>query len=144
MIRALLVVVLLLVSGPAHAELRQVVLFHTSDVHGGLTARTARWHKANPKRQIGGYAALMNVVKREKLPHVLLDSGDIFQGTPEGNLTRGDAVVAAMNAVGYGAMVIGNHEYDFGEANLKRLIGMAQFPVLGANIRLKASGARVD
>jgi len=63
-----------------------------------------------------------------------LDSGDIFQGTPEGNLTKGRIVIVAMNLLGYDAMAIGNHEYDYGEANLRSLQRQARFPFLGSNI----------
>lgn len=143
-IPALLLGLALLLVGCPQPDQRTIVLFHTSDVHGGLTSRPARWHEADPTRRIGGYAALAKLVNAEARPHALLDSGDIFQGTPEGNLTRGKAVIAAMNAVHYAAMVIGNHEFDYGENALRALVAMADFPVLAANIRRKSDGRLVD
>ena len=128
----------------ARSERHEIVIFHTSDVHGGYDARPARHHKAAPDRLIGGYAVLANLVKRETRPKILLDSGDIFQGTPEGNLTLGDASIALMNHLGYAAMVIGNHEYDYGEENLRRLEKLAKFPMLAANIFLNRDGRPVD
>ncbi|MFT7624149.1 MAG: 5'-nucleotidase/UDP-sugar diphosphatase [Myxococcota bacterium] len=135
---------LLLVGCSAGPDVRRIVLFHTSDVHGAVSATPARWNKADPKRRIGGYPALASLVDSETLPHAVLDSGDIFQGTPEGNLTRGKVIIAAMNAVGYSAMAIGNHEFDYGEGVLRDLIEQAEFPVLAANIVRRSDGKHVS
>ncbi|MBI4051653.1 MAG: bifunctional metallophosphatase/5'-nucleotidase [Elusimicrobia bacterium] len=120
------------------------MIYHTNDAHGWLFSRPAVWDKQNPERKIGGYAALASLVKKEKFPVLLLDSGDIFQGTPEGNLTRGEASISLMNALGYAAMVIGNHEFDFGEENLNQLASLATFPLLGANVYRKLDRKRPE
>ena len=130
--RALLV--LLLLAGSALGEARRFVIFHTSDIHGGM----------EPRDGVGGFAALAAVIRKETLPYVLLDSGDLFQGTPEGSLTKGDAVLAVMNRMGYRAAAIGNHEYDYGEDNLRRLVRKARFPLLAANIIRRADQQPVD
>jgi 2',3'-cyclic-nucleotide 2'-phosphodiesterase (5'-nucleotidase family) len=130
-------VALLILTSSAFAEPQKFVIFHSSDIHGALASRPARWHPKTPQRRVGGFAALASLVKLEKQPYLLLDSGDIFQGTPEGNLTKGRAIIEAMNAVGYHAMAVGNHEYDYGEDNLIALSRLAKFPMLGANIRRK-------
>ena len=106
-----------------------IVIFHTSDIHGAYTAR-----KEKTGRLKGGFAALASLVEKEANPHFLVDSGDWFQGTPEGNLTRGKASIALMNDLGYAASAIGNHDFDYGQANLAELGKLAQFPLLGANI----------
>lgn len=137
-------VVFLLLAATAQAEQRTVVIFHTSDIHGGVAPRKARWNAEDKTRMVGGFAALKKVLDAEKLPYVLLDSGDLFQGTPEGNLTRGDVVIDAMNALGYAASTIGNHDYDYGEANLERLARRAGFPLLGANITRRSDKKRPD
>lgn len=115
-----------------------ITIFHTNDVHGNTLPA-----KDKQGREIGGAAALANLLSREKKPYLLLDAGDIFQGTPEGDLTRGDASIAVMNALGYDAATVGNHEYDLGEANFIRLTKAAKFPMLGANVYHKKTGARV-
>ena len=89
---------------------------------------------------------------------VLVDGGDMFQGTLASNLKEGEAVVAAYNAVGYDAVCIGNHEFDFGPTGpdaisknggddprgaLKARAAEAKFPFLAANIE-NASGGLVD
>ena len=124
-------------------EPKEIVVYHTSDIHGYILPHEARWHQANPKRKIGGFAALAAQLASEPQPYLLLDSGDFFQGAPEGTLSKGRSVVTLMNAIGYHASAIGNHEYDFGEANLIELSNLARFPLLAANIQLKESGAPV-
>ncbi|MEI7482097.1 MAG: bifunctional UDP-sugar hydrolase/5'-nucleotidase [Elusimicrobiota bacterium] len=117
-----------------------ISVYHTSDVHGWYSARPARWDKENSTRAIGGFAALSSLVNRGKNPYILLDSGDTFQGTPEGSLTRGVASVTLMNQLGYSAAVAGNHEYDYNEDNFKLMLSGSSFPWLGANVYVKETG----
>ncbi len=121
-----------------------IAVYHTSDVHGWYSARPALWDKENSTRTIGGFAALSDLLKKETTPYLLLDSGDMFQGTPEGILTKGMASIVLMNQLGYAAAVPGNHDYDYGEPSLKLMISSAAFPVLGANLYYKAGGAHAD
>ena len=117
-----------------------ISVYHTSDVHGWYSARPARWDKDNSTRTIGGFAALSSLVSQQKNPYILLDSGDTFQGTPEGNLTKGMATVTLMNQLGYSAAAVGNHDYDYSEDNLKLMVSSSSFPWLGANVYVKATG----
>lgn len=118
-----------------------LVIFHTNDVHGWIMARKSQ-RPADDGRMVGGAAAFKSLVERYKGPKLVLDAGDWFQGTPEGNVTKGDASVDVFNAVGYDAVEIGNHDFDFGEANLRRLIRGLKMPVLGANIYEEKTGKR--
>ncbi|MFH1618924.1 MAG: bifunctional UDP-sugar hydrolase/5'-nucleotidase [bacterium] len=126
------------------ASAKTVVIYHTCDVHGWYFARPATWNRKNPQRIAGGFPALSALVKKEKNPYILLDSGDMAQGTPEGTVSRGMASVALMNRLGYSAAVPGNHDYDFGEENLKRLISSSTFSWLGANVCRKKDGGTVS
>lgn len=83
---------------------------------------------------IGGFATLANYLKEKPKGYLLVDGGDFFQGTPEGDLTKGDSVIECMNALGYYCAALGNHEFDLGEDNIKRLSRIAKFPFLSANI----------
>lgn len=89
---------------------------------------------------------------------VLVDAGDMFQGTLASNLNEGEAVIAAYNAIGYAAATVGNHEFDFGPegpavvANsvdddprgaLKARAAQAKFPILSANVLDADSGQRI-
>ena len=131
----------LLLAFPACAWSLTVSVYHTSDVHGWYFSRPAKWDKANSTRTIGGFAALSSLVKAEKNPYLLLDSGDTFQGTPEGTLTKGLATAKLMAQLGYSASAVGNHDYDYTEANLKQVISASGLPWLGANVYVKETGA---
>lgn len=121
-----------------------IAVYHTSDVHGWYSARPAQWDKENSTRPIGGFPALAALLKKETTPYILLDSGDMAQGTPEGILTKGMASITLMNQLGYAAVVPGNHDFDYGERNLKALVAGAAFPFVGANVYEKAGGAHAD
>ncbi|OGR43882.1 MAG: hypothetical protein A2X35_09235 [Elusimicrobia bacterium GWA2_61_42] len=133
---------LLALAGQAAAA--TLAVYHTSDAHGWYSARPAQWDNGNSTRPIGGFAALSALLKKETVPYLLLDSGDMFQGTPEGILTRGLASMVLMNQMGYAAAVPGNHDYDYSEPALKVLVSSAAFPFVGANVYNKADGAGVN
>jgi 5'-nucleotidase/UDP-sugar diphosphatase len=136
-----LVILLLLVAG---LLAQTVVIYHTSDIHGWYGSRRVTEPGGGVARLIGGYAALSALVKKEERPYVLLDSGDLYQGTPEGNFSKGMASIELMNQLGYRALALGNHEYDYGEENVRRLAGEARFPFLAANIRVTRTGLAPD
>ena len=121
-----------------------LVIFHTSDMHGYILPHKARGFAGRKGEKIGGFATLAQVVTQEKKPYILLDSGDFFQGAPEGTLSKGHSVIQLMNQLQYDASVVGNHEYDFGEKNLIALSQAAQFPLLAANIQYKKNGHPVE
>ncbi len=134
----------LLLLPPLSAWTLTIDVYHTSDVHGWYSARPAKWNREDPKRMIGGFAVLSSMVKADKNPHILLDSGDTFQGTPEGTLTKGMATAALMDQLGYSACDVGNHDYDYTEASLRAVIAKSSFPWLGANVYVKKTGRPVD
>ncbi|OGR67829.1 MAG: hypothetical protein A2081_04265 [Elusimicrobia bacterium GWC2_61_19] len=131
----------LLVLTALRATAATLAVYHTSDVHGWYSARPALWDNANSTRSIGGFPALSALLKKETTPYILLDSGDMFQGTPEGILTKGLASVILMNQLRYAAAVPGNHDYDYSEARLQAMAVHAAFPLLAANIYVKKTGA---
>jgi 2',3'-cyclic-nucleotide 2'-phosphodiesterase (5'-nucleotidase family) len=72
-------------------------------------------------------------------PTILLDGGDVMQGTPVSNLTRGRSTIDFFNMVGYGGAAIGNHEFDWGRDVLRQRLDHAEFPWLAANILVAGS-----
>lgn len=85
---------------------------------------------------MGGTVRRATFLKEYRAEHpdvLLFDCGDISQGTPYYNLFRGEVEVKMMNLMGYDAMTIGNHEFDFGLENMARLFRMADFPVVCSN-----------
>ena len=106
--------------GPAS----EVVIFHTNDTHGYLQG---------DGESVVGIDLVAGV--RAATPNALLvDAGDATQGMPLASLDKGASVVSLMNAAGYQAMCLGNHEFDFGQENLVANAGAAEFPFLGANV----------
>jgi 5'-nucleotidase len=124
----------------------------TTDLHGGVLPRGERGGLA----LLGGYVRNLRAARvRDGGGTLLVDSGDMFQGTLESNLNEGAAVVRAYNALGYAAAAIGNHEFDFGPAGpdetprtpgedprgaLKARAAEARFPFLAANTVEEATG----
>lgn len=140
-IKTLPLILSLLLALCAAASAETIAVYHTSDVHGWYSPRPARWDKENSTRSIGGYPALAALIEKETTPYLLLDSGDTFQGTPEGILTKGMASITLMNQLGYNALVPGNHDFDYTEANFQVLAASAAFPVLAANVYNRSDGA---
>lgn len=109
----------------------EIEIIGTTDIHG---------YALDPKEEAIGYASIANYVeylKEQGNNVILLDSGDYIQGAPIANFNKGLDVIQVMNAVGYDAATIGNHEFDFGDKNLLNLIEQASFPIVSANIRYK-------
>ncbi len=108
-----------------------VRILHFNDLHG--FANPARQTRA--EQPLGGAARLAEAIKRHRdVPGLLLAAGDIVQGDPWANLVQGRSSIELMNLLKTDAMVLGNHEFDFGQEQLLRLIAAARFPVLGANL----------
>ena len=113
---------------------KQLFILHTSDTHSRIEPISAE--AADEYAGMGGVVRRAGFVKQFRGKHpdmLLLDCGDISQGTPYYNFFKGELEVKMMNLMGYDAMTIGNHEFDFGLDNMARLFRMADFPVVCAN-----------
>lgn len=128
----------------------RITLVGTNDVHGWVATQ----HEKLPQGDLahGGasiFAGYLRILRAENPDGViLLDAGDLFQGTLMSNLTEGSVVIDVFNALGYSAAAIGNHEFDYGPVGdvsavqpgldafgaLKARIAQAKFPLLSANI----------
>jgi len=125
---------LLVAALPGRAADIRITILHTNDIHGWIMPRPATSYAPDPRRLVGGAAALAAYVRQVPGPKLLLDAGDWFLGTPEGGLRQGRAMAEVFNAVGYDALAVGNHDFDNGEANLEAMIRDLSAPVLCANI----------
>jgi 5'-nucleotidase/UDP-sugar diphosphatase len=124
-----------------------LVVIHTNDQHGALLPRTPAQAQVDATGPVGGYAALAAFVRAERAAAqasgahlLLLDAGDVWTGTPEGQLTHGDLPVEALGRLGYDAVALGNHEFDAGLGNAVRLVEAARFPWISANVVDRATG----
>ncbi len=154
----LLALVALLAAGCAVRDSRPdtftLTVVGSNDVHGELAARDG----PGGLETFSGYVNVLREARKDDGGELLLiDAGDMWQGTLASNLNEGQATVAAFNAMGYDAAAIGNHEFDFGPVGekaipesaqddprgaLKQRAREARFPLLAANLHEKASGER--
>lgn len=112
----------------------EINILHTTDLHGHLEAVLS----GESKKPSGGLlrcAALIEKIRRENPNVLLIDCGDLFQGSVESYLTRGEVMMKAVKYLRYDALVAGNHEFDWGVERLRMLYQQAEIPVLAANIR---------
>ncbi|RYY87145.1 MAG: bifunctional metallophosphatase/5'-nucleotidase [Chitinophagaceae bacterium] len=113
---------------------RRLTILHTNDTH----SRIDPFPMDGGKNQgLGGVAARSELIKKIRAQEenvLLLDAGDIFQGTPYFNIYKGEPEIKAMTAMGYDATTIGNHDFDAGlEALALQLSNHAQFPLIVCN-----------
>ncbi|MCA9634154.1 MAG: bifunctional metallophosphatase/5'-nucleotidase [Myxococcales bacterium] len=117
----------------------QLSVIGTNDMHGAVERLPL----------FAGYVDSLREQERGNRELLLLDAGDIFQGSLESNLGEGDVMIQAMNRLGYRAAAVGNHEFDFGpvgeartgdpQGALRARIAEADFPFLAANLFSKGT-----
>lgn len=141
---------------PEHPAPLTISIVGTSDLHGYFMERSGRGG-------IGVFAGYVNNLRAARAADggavLLLDAGDTFQGGVESDLSEGAVVVDAYNALGYTALAVGNHEFDFGSADrpgarqdadadprgaLKARAAQARFPFLAANLVDRETGRTVE
>lgn len=120
-------------------ETKEVIILQTSDVHSRIEPVNQKGDRYYDKGGFVRRAAFLEQFRKDHKNVLLFDCGDISQGTPYYNMFQGEVEVKLMNEMGYDAMTIGNHEFDFGLDNMARLFKMANFPVVCANYNLDAT-----
>jgi 2',3'-cyclic-nucleotide 2'-phosphodiesterase (5'-nucleotidase family) len=128
---------------------KTITILGTSDLHGALERLPT----------LGGFVANVRAARAaDGGGVVLVDGGDLFQGTLESNLAEGADVIRAYNALGYTASAVGNHEFDYGPVGpdvtakpgedrrgaLKARASEAKFPFVVSNILDTQTGKRID
>ncbi len=119
--------------------LRRLTILHTNDEHGWMES-----YKGS-----GGAAGLQRLWEaREGYtpedPFLIVSSGDMWTGPAISTTLAGESMVDVMNALGYRSATLGNHDFDFGQDTIRQRRLEASFPFLGANIRLRSTGALPD
>jgi len=132
----LLMILLVLVSLSGQAKKhKQLVILHTNDTHSCILPLKASLADTTLADR-GGFLRRIVMIReqRKENPNLLLfDSGDFSQGSGYYTMFKGDVEVGLMNRMGYDAVTIGNHEFDYGLDNLARIFRMANFPIVCAN-----------
>lgn len=138
-------------AGRAGDGVQRLHLLWTNDLHGHIAPEGARFMNPNFPPPLGGAASAAAYIKRIREEAaargegvLLVDIGDLFQGTPVGTKTQGTAVIDYFNSIGYDLAVPGNHDFDLGRENTARLARLSNFPWLCANLVEKDTGEIVD
>lgn len=112
----------------------KLTILHTNDTHSRLEPFPMDGGRNQGLGGIAGRARLINQIRQQEEHVLLLDAGDIFQGTPYFNIYKGEPEIKAMTSLGYDASTIGNHDFDAGMENLAtQLSKHANFPMLVCN-----------
>ena len=120
---------------------KQLVILHTNDTHSTIFPVKQNIDDKEIAGR-GGYLRRVNMLKEQSQQHpdlLLFDSGDFSQGSGYYTLFKGEVEIGLMNQMGYDAVTIGNHEFDFGLDNLARIFRMATFPVVCSNYDCKGT-----
>jgi 5'-nucleotidase/UDP-sugar diphosphatase len=123
---------------PHKTELTHITILYFNDYHGHMLPFKAHF---DDEHEVGGMARIATIVKEIKrengenrVPTLFLCAGDVLQGTPMSTVFKGQPDFECLNEMGLNAMVLGNHEFDYGQENLNKLRNMAKFAILGANV----------
>ena len=121
---------------PAKGRLR---LVQTTDIHGSLLPFDYALDRPTQAGSLVQAADVIDELRADDIETLVLDCGDMLQGTPLADPTVGPGlgppVIAAMNRIGYDAATIGNHDLDHGAVPLARALRLARFPVIASNLR---------
>ena len=113
------------------SELKQLTILHTNDMHSHIHP-----FESGRNKGVGGMAQRATIIKKirdEGNQVLLLDAGDIFQGTPYFNTYGGELELKLMSEMGYDASTIGNHDFDNGLDGLVNQLPHAKFPFIVSN-----------
>ena len=116
------------------ADLPEANILHPNDVHGRIVE----------EKGVIGDAKLAAVIDEERAKNpstLVVDAGDAFQGLPISNSSKGEERAKILNEIGYDAMAVGNHEFDFGLDEAKKYKEILNFPLLSSNTYI--NGARL-
>ena len=133
MLLALVLVVGLMVPAAAAApNTEDIVILYTNDVHTYIDGDMG----------YDAVAALKAEMKTQYENVLLVDAGDHAQGTAYGSMDKGQSIINLMNAAGYDAATLGNHEFDYGMEGCENLRSWANFPYLSCNFYHESAGVR--
>lgn len=115
-----------------------ITILHTNDTHSQIDPLPPN----DPYAGRGGVARRATLVKRMRIANLhtlLVDAGDVFQGTPYFNLYRGEVEYRAMSSIGYDVVTLGNHEFDNGVDALAGAMKFARFDFVSANYDVRGT-----
>ncbi|WP_297966511.1 metallophosphoesterase, partial [uncultured Anaerovibrio sp.] len=122
-----LAVFLLLCQTVFAADFSKVMILHTNDSHG---------YDQSDDKHIGMpvIAQIKRDMEAQGYEVIMLDAGDIIQGSSLAKFDKGKSIIKYMNAIGYDAATLGNHEFEYGLEVLQQRMKEAKFPFISSNI----------
>lgn len=115
-----------------------ITILHTNDTHSQIDPLPPNDRNAG-KGGVARRATLVKRIRQENPNTLLVDAGDVFQGTPYFNFYRGEVEYKAMSAIGYDVGTLGNHEFDNGVDALAAALKFANFEIVSANYDVKGT-----
>src|SRR3954462_7142320 len=116
-----------------------ITVLHTNDTHSQIDPILENDQNYAGKGGVARRATLVKRIRKENPNTVLIDAGDVCQGTPYFNFYRGEVEYKAMSMIGYDAGTIGNHEFDNGVESLAKALSFANFDIVSTNYDVRGS-----
>ncbi len=133
------VLVALMIFNSAICAASELIIFHTNDMHSRIQDTDDR----GASEGLAEMAAAVKATKAKNPATLWLDAGDTFHGMPIITISKGESLVPLLNAAGVDAMTAGNHDFNYGSAQLEKLAKQLKFPLLDANVVRKKNGKLV-
>ncbi len=114
----------------------ELIIFHTNDMHSRILDTDDGGHSIG----LAEISAAVKKVKAKNPATLWFDAGDTFHGMPMITISRGESLVPLLNEAGLDAMTAGNHDFNYGSAQLEKLVKQLKFPLLDANVVRKSNG----
>lgn len=114
---------------------KTISIFHTTDLHGHILPTRTYEGVEN----VGGFARCASCIRKWRLEapdSLLVDIGDVYQGTAESLNNGGNLMIGLFNLLGYDAWTLGNHDFDWGPEALEKNLALSKSPILTGNIRV--------
>lgn len=116
-----------------------ITVLHTNDTHSQIDPIAANDRLYPGKGGVARRASLVKRIRKENPNTLMIDAGDVFQGTPYFNFYKGEVEYRAMSEIGYDVGTLGNHEFDNGVDALAAALKFARFDVVSSNYDLKGT-----
>lgn len=117
----------------AKSDLVKITILHTNDTHSRIDPFPSDGSRYAGKGGVAARSFLINKIREAEDNILLIDAGDIFQGTPYFNFYGGELEIKAMSMMKYDAAIMGNHDFDNGLEGFYKQLPHARFPILNTN-----------
>src|ERR1700694_273185 len=117
-----------------------ISILHTTDLHGHILPTS----DYNGTPDLGGFARCVTQIRRwqrQNRNSILIDVGDVYQGTDVALRTKGELMIDLFNHLKYDAWIVGNHEFDWGVETFLNMLAKSAMPVLAATISMDGAAA---